>query len=214
MPLALPVCRLEPSPSGEECRPPSRDPRRPPREPSCSPSCRRPCGHAVPQPVSPGSLSPLNPPKLVHRCRSYSSSGCSTGSVYVQSYGPGNLFPRRKGLEHRSSGGLALDLLERQGGDQGDRSPFERLAAVLPARHLHGRDVEEFGEAHRLEPSGLAQPAEALGTHPATASQFECDCALESIEPRAGDQQLAAWCALPRRYIASEAPAVHIAPGG
>src|SRR5438067_2282540 len=138
------------------------------REPSCSPSCRRPCGHAVPQPVSPGSLSPLNPPKLVHRCRSYSSSGCSAGSVYVQLYGPGNLFPRRKGLEHRPSRGLALALLERRAETKATARRSSGLRLFSQRDTLHGRDLEKFGKAHRLEPSGLAQPAEALGTHLAT----------------------------------------------
>src|SRR5207244_454911 len=84
----------------------------------------------------------------------------------------------------------------------------------FPARHLHGRHVEQLSEAHCLQTRSLSQPAEALRTHLATASQFERDCSLERSESRTGNEQLAAGGALSRGHIASEAPAVQIAPGG
>src|SRR5207248_6917776 len=61
------------------------------------------------------------------------------------------LVPCRQGLEDGAGCRFPLGLLDGQRGYQGDRSPFERLAAVLPSRHLHGSDVEQFGQAYRFE---------------------------------------------------------------
>src|SRR5207253_1363417 len=137
-----------------------------------------------------------------------------TGSVHVEAYRLGKPLAGRQGFEDGASCHLALGLLQRQRRYQGNRSSLERLAAVLPTRHLHRRDVEQLGKAHRLQPRGLSQPAEALRTHLAATSQFERDCSLERPKPRTGNEQLAAGGTLSRGHIASEAPAVQIAAGG
>src|SRR5256885_3066303 len=138
----------------------------------------------------------------------------SAGSGDVESNSLLRLVPCRQGLEDGAGCRFPLGLLDGKRGYQGDRSPFERLAAVLPSRHLHGSDVEQFGQAYRFEPGGFPQPAESLWTHLATAGQIQRDCTLEGRQPRAGDEQFAARLALARGHTASEATAVQIAPSG